>query len=421
MVAVIGSGMSIRRTFLYNENKVKAGAAECIMAANYPLDLEQTNPAQRLNMLLRTASLNPDVKRHSIHISLNFAPGEQLADSTLKDIAMEYMEQIGFGGQPFLTYRHDDVAHPHIHIVTTKIRPDGSRINTQNIGKDRSEPARRAIEKKYGLVEADKQKAQPLTLQPVSAARVAYGEQPTRKAINNVLQAVLSAYKFASLPELNAVLGQYNIMADRGSEQSRIYRHKGLIYHVLDPAGKPVGVPVKASDFYNNPGLRFLEKQYLKNDVARQPHKTRVKNAIDLILLRYPTLDLNEFTQRLKAEGIQAVIRQNAEGFVYGLTYVDFRTKCVFNGSAIGKGYSAKGILDKLFGISGNVLDTGQKNMMGPILADNFVSRQPVEQADNSTGKETDKGMLHELMGSEFAPQNVPFDWKRRKKKRKKK
>jgi len=40
MVAVIKTGSSLRRIFNYNELKVKAVVARCIMAFNYPKDLE---------------------------------------------------------------------------------------------------------------------------------------------------------------------------------------------------------------------------------------------------------------------------------------------------------------------------------------------------------------------------------------------
>lgn len=35
------------------------------------------------------------------------------------------------------------------------------------------------------------------------------------------------------------------------------------------------------------------------------------------------------------------------DGIIYGLTYVDHRTACVFNGSTLGKPYSAKGVLER--------------------------------------------------------------------------
>ena len=56
------------------------------------------------------------------------------------------MEKIGFGEQPYLTYQHFDAGHPHIHIVSVKVRADGSRIDTQNIGRNQSEKARKEIE-----------------------------------------------------------------------------------------------------------------------------------------------------------------------------------------------------------------------------------------------------------------------------------
>ena len=81
-------------------------------------------------------------------------------------------------------------------------------------------------------------------------------------AIQNVLEAVLNQYRYASLPELNAVFKQYNIIAERGSENSRIYQHNGLLYRILDAEGNPIGVPIKASMYYNKPTLKFLEEKF---------------------------------------------------------------------------------------------------------------------------------------------------------------
>jgi hypothetical protein len=41
-------------------------------------------------------------------------------------------------------------------------------------------------------------------------------------------------------------------------------------------------------------------------------------------------------------------LRQGNNGGIYGITYVDFKTKCVFNGSDLGKEFSAKGLLEQL-------------------------------------------------------------------------
>lgn len=92
-----------------------------------------------------------------------------------------------------------------------------------------------------------------------------------------------------------------------------------------------------------DPTLTFVEEKFKSNEVARQPHKARVKNAIDLSLLKTPTPDLH-LINTLEKEGIHTVLRRNADELIYGITYVDYRTKCVFNGGDLGKEYSAKAI-----------------------------------------------------------------------------
>src|SRR3546814_15447599 len=107
-------------TVQINENKVKAGCAEGRRAENNQVAAEHQNESQRLNRLLRTAESNPNVEANSIHISLNFAVGERLTEATMKAIASEYMEAIGFGNQTYLLYGHNNAEHTHLHIATVQ-------------------------------------------------------------------------------------------------------------------------------------------------------------------------------------------------------------------------------------------------------------------------------------------------------------
>lgn len=349
MVAVIKTGTSIHRTLNYNEQKVKEGVAECIAAVNYPKDVSQLSHSNKLNRLLNQAVLNENVTRNSVHISLNFDPSEKhLSPVRLTEIAEAYMTKIGFGGQPYLVYQHHDAGHPHIHIVSVKVRPDGTRVDTQNIGLNQSEKARKEIEQAFGLVRADEHKQrQVFELKPVNAQKVQYGKSETKRAISNVLDHVVNNYKYTSLPELNAVLQGYNVVADKGDETSRIFRNGGLVYRILDSVGNKTGVPIKASDFYNKPTLKYLQQKFQQNETARLPYKARVKNAIDLAFLKDPKLTLHGLTKQLEKNGVHTVIRENREGTIYGVTYVDHQTKCVFNGGDLGKAYSAKGLQEK--------------------------------------------------------------------------
>jgi hypothetical protein len=168
-----------------------------------------------------------------------------------------------------------------------------------------------------------------------------YGKFETKRAITNVLDAVIPAYKYTSLAELNAVLRSYNIMADRGHPSGRIYRQEGLLYRILDEKGQKIGIPIKASSIYNKPTIKNLQLRFPENEAFRQAHKQRVKNAIDLTLLKGTVHSATDLEKALLKEKIQLVIRQNEKGVIYGMTYLDHETKCVFNGSDLGKPYSA--------------------------------------------------------------------------------
>ena len=85
----------------------------------------------------------------------------------------------------------------------------------------------------------------------------------TKRSISNVVGAVFSQYKFTSLPEFNAALKQFNVIADRGKEEGRIYKNRGLVYRILDADGNKVGVPIKASSIGCKPTLDNLEKKFI--------------------------------------------------------------------------------------------------------------------------------------------------------------
>lgn len=426
---MIKTGHSIRRIFNYNENKVKEGVAVCIGAGNYPADVEQLSGSMKLNRLLKQAELNENVKRNSVHVSLNFDVSDTgLTKEELMEIAGTYMRKIGFGNQPYLVYQHFDAGHPHIHLVSIKVNEDGDRIDTQNIGRNQSEKARKEIERSFGLVVADdRQIREAFRLKPVDVRKVQYGRTETRRAITNVLDAVLDRYRYTSLPELNAVLREYNVLADRGGENSRIFKNGGLVYRVLDEHGNPVGVPIKASDFYNRPTLKFLEARFSANKPKRLPHKTRLKNAIDLALLRKEGLSIETLARTLEKQGIQAVLRRNNDGILYGITYVDHRTKCVFNGGALGKKYSAKAIQERCV-----QRESVEQNRMSPSVQQKKIVLQGRPDAGTETkvdlndrqGTSKIKGtdnILDTLMRPEQAYDYVTRQLKKKGKKKKKK
>ncbi|MET4141656.1 relaxase/mobilization nuclease domain-containing protein [Pedobacter sp. UYP1] len=345
MVARIKIGKSIRGILHYNENKVMTGDARVILASGFAGEVENMDFEHKLKRFEHLTSLKPSVKTNALHISLNFHSSENFDDTKMQDIAIAYMDSIGFGDQPFLVYRHNDAAHEHIHIATTSIQRNGEPIKTHNIGRLASEPARKKIEKDFNLVIAEsKRYSAEQGINPIDQTIITYGRLPTKKSISNVLSAVVGSYKYTSLAELNAVLKIFNVIAERGAEETEIYKKKGLIYSIIDRNGKKIGVPIKASSFYSKPTLLNLEKRYDKNSELRKPSKHDLLKRINKVLSVYQSITKENLVSELKKQGISLILRINEQGRIYGTTFVDHNNKTVFNGSDLGKLYSANAV-----------------------------------------------------------------------------
>tara|TARA_R110002020_G_scaffold27610_2_gene89077 strand:- start:728 stop:1906 length:1179 start_codon:yes stop_codon:yes gene_type:complete len=379
----------------------------------------------RLKYLLKLANLNSITSVNAVHISLNFAPGEDFEKEKLQEITKEYIRGIGFESQPYLVYKHTDAGHPHLHIVTTNIELDGKRIPLHNIGKLKSEPTRKAIEKQFGLVPAQSQKHGLFIAKPVAVSRLDYGKSETKWAIGNVLQHVLKNYKFTSLPELNAVLNQYRVVADRGSEESRIFKNRGLVYRVLDDQGNKIGVPIKASSFYFKATLNSIESRFEANEMGRKKQLKSTRSAIDLTVMKMPGKSLDEVIKSLEKQGIATLKRENQEGRLYGITFVDHRTKCVFNGSALGKQYSAKGLMDRIVFQSAKSGFTLEPLAKSPGQLNEKQGGQPLPIIGESGQKQQAINASESLLETVISPQEtysyLPFDWRKKKRKMKRK
>jgi hypothetical protein len=422
MVAKITIPKSIEAALNYNEKKVQKGNAICLHAANYIKDASGMNFYQKLAGFERLNSLNERATTKTLHISLNFDPSEKLAESKLLEIANNYMNKIGFGAQPFLVYKHEDAGHPHIHIVSTTIKADGSRINTHNIGRNQSEKARKEIEKQYGLVKAERQQElRNPGIKPVDVQKVVYGKSETKRSISNVVGSVFSSYKFCSLPEFNAALKQFNVTADRGKEEGRIYKNHGLVYRVLDANGNKVGVPIKASTIGCKPTLDNLEKKFVDNETAKESLKPFVKVKLDECLAQSP-VSMKELIEQLQQKNVYTLVRQNAEGRLYGITFVDNQNRCVFNGSDLGKRYSAAAIQSKLANPSNDKVvkqdEKASDNHSGSAGKELAVDKSKEKDNNISTSKEN---VLDVLLSAKEDFGNTPYSLLKKKRKKKRK
>lgn len=89
------------------------------------------------------------------HVSLNPHPDDKLSDVELSAIAEEYMKRMGYGSQPYVVFKHQDISRHHLHIVSVRVNEKGKKINDK-FERRRSKDITRSLEQKYGLHTAEK-------------------------------------------------------------------------------------------------------------------------------------------------------------------------------------------------------------------------------------------------------------------------
>jgi hypothetical protein len=348
MVCKVRCGKSIKGALNYNENKVKEGKAECIGAVNFVGESHHMTFYEKLARFQNLIEGNTRAKTNTLHISLNFDISEKLTQNKLSQIATAYMDKIGFGDQPYLVYQHHDAAHPHLHIVTTNIQEDGRRIGTHNLGRNQSEMARKEIEVQFALIKAQSKPKQDLDFGQQGVDKAVYGRSETRKTIDSIVGMVMQKYNCTSLIEFNTALRQFNVIADRGKEGTTMYQKNGLLYWILDRRGTKIGVPIKASALVSRPTMKNLQSKFQANEQFRQIHKDRLTMVIDSFFHTTKRQTRVNFCDYLNSYGVYPVFRENKDGRVYGITFIDNRKGAVINGSDLGKEYSGQALV-KLF------------------------------------------------------------------------
>jgi hypothetical protein len=367
MLAIVKTAKSIRASLKYNEQKVEQKQAHLLDAHNFWQNKNELSTRDKLQRFNDLTVLNQRSQKHAVHISLNFPPEDQLTDLRMKQIAAEFMRGIGFAEQPWLLYRHIDAGHPHMHIVTTNIRPDGSRITNDLRSPYHLKKLCYTIEQRYGLAPAirmpdlfSEEKSLDRKGNEERASRIIiYGEAPTKTEIARVLEQVINRYAFTSFESFNAVLGAYHVRADRGREDSPMYNNRGLYYRIIDSDGKKLGAPIKASAFQIPVTLQHLEEKFRLNEARLNERAKYVQMTIDWRFMRTEgPYSLAIIKDALRRDGIDLVVpdlfrrpaRQTAapqpgpdDG--HGFFYVDHSNKVVIRDTQLGQQFTAAAIL----------------------------------------------------------------------------
>lgn len=343
MVARLNPVRSIAKPIAYNEEKVTQGKAECIHIGNFLQSKDSLSYEQKLHRFQRLNELNTRSQVKMLHATLNFSPKEKLSNEQLADIADRYMQGLQMENQPYLVYRHHDANHPHVHIVSSLIRPDGSRINTHRMGVRLSEPTRKAIEQEFCLIPARRRHGAEIP-DPREVRKIRPGSsEPVSEAMNRVVGMVMKHYNFTDFAEYNAILRGYNVTAETGSPGSKTRQYNGLYYVALDDHGNRVSPPIMASELPCRPTKSRLDEKYTESWVQREKHIVSIQSRLDWVLDQ-ESASLRTLVSRLQRDGIE-IVRPPINGRnPHDHIFVDHSRGIAIAGRTIGSAYTAASI-----------------------------------------------------------------------------
>ena len=336
MIAKISSTENLGGALGYNFKKVEKGEASILLAA----ELYQSNDGNHTmeDVLADMEALIPKkcrTKKAVFHCSLNPHPDEKLSDERLTQIAKEYMEALGYGKQPYIVFKHSDIAREHIHIVSLRVDSRGQKINDK-FEKRRSKKITDALERKFGLIPSSK--VTDREMEDVSKIDTTKGN--IKEQVAETLRSVLKHYKFCSLGELNAILTAYNLTVEEIKTEFRGKKYDGLVYVPTDDKSNKVSTPIHASDIGRGVGYTAVQNRMQKSKQTIKPLIPTVRNKVLQTMRTSPNTE-KELRQRLEEQGLRVVIRKNDNGRIYGITFIDDEQGVALNGSRLGKGYAA--------------------------------------------------------------------------------
>nr|WP_308533167.1 conjugal transfer protein MobB [uncultured Prevotella sp.] len=403
MIAKISATENLGGAIGYNFKKVEKGEASILLATELYQDKEGTYTME--DVLADMEALIPKncrTKKMVFHCSLNPHPDEKLSDEQLTQIAKEYMEELGYGKQPYIVFKHNDIAREHIHIVSLRVDSKGRKINDKYEGR-RSKKITDALEKKYNLIPSSKVSEKPTTETP----KVDVMQGNIKEQVANTVRSAMKHYSFCSLGELNAILSRYNLAVEEVKTEYRGKQYDGLVYVPTDDKGNKVSTPIHASDIGRGMGYTAVQNNMLKSKQIVKPLIPTVRRKVLEVMRTSPQTE-ERLRQRLEEQGLRVIIRKNEGGRIYGITFIDDEKGIALNGSRLGKGYAANKFNEYFSNSEKNpFLDESLYGKIDTTLQQQMQTIQSDEQESDNLVDE----LIDDMVGESFSSSGND-DWK---------
>jgi hypothetical protein len=296
MIITILPSSTTFHAIAYNEKKVEEGQASLIEAANIGLRQEAYTADNLREYFELYSARNTRIQNTQFHVAVS-CKGNEYSYEQLLDIAHRYLKEMGYAeeGQPLLVYAHRDTPNNHIHIITSRVAPDGHRISDK-FEKRRSREVCERIMQEYHSQQAG---------QNID------GQQTTTENANVDVWNEALSYRYTSKAQFYAILESmgYDCKEDEQDYSVSFYKNKTC-------KGK------------------LSLQEILRHAIKENHPDNRRRQQLRAILQKYRSLSANkeELAAHMKRKfGISLVFVGKADT-PYGYIVVDHKNKTVFKG-----------------------------------------------------------------------------------------
>lgn len=296
MIITILPSSTTFHAIAYNEKKVEKGQASLTEAANIGLRQEAYTADNLREYFKLYSARNTRIQNTQFHVAVS-CKGNEYSYEQLLDIAHRYLKEMGYAeeGQPLLVYAHRDTPNNHIHIITSRVAPDGHRISDKFEKKRSREVCERIMQEYHSQ----------------QAGQNIDGQQTTAETTNADVWNEALSYRYTSKAQYYAILESmgYNCKEDEQDYSVSFYK--------------------------NNTCQGKLSLQaILRHAIKENRPDNRRRQQLRAILQKYRDLSANkeELANHMKRKfGISLVYVGKADT-PYGYIVVDHKNKTVFKG-----------------------------------------------------------------------------------------
>jgi len=318
----------------YNENKVDGGVAELIAVHDVP-QLDRKNIYELFARYERSSRYA--TKEVSFHASVNPSELDECSEDEVLRMIAEMMSSIGLGNQPYLVYRHFDIERIHYHVVSVRIDSTGHKVNNY-FEKKKASAFLKSVSDAYHFTIPAKgfhvKSSQDLSKDKEALKRMTF--LPSKGETDSQLKDVFSfalSYDFDGFDQFSRILKDMGIHAEQGRDGGP----DGMMISLqgLDSKGRPCTKVRTEPDL----ALALYEQFSIASVSNKQSHHThrrekeRLRGVVSAAF-KYSKSE-SHFENILRNKGISVHLSRTEAGDVFGVTFVDHLTKCVFKASEI--------------------------------------------------------------------------------------